>query len=73
MKSRRVYLVKTRLSIEQNYVTVDEVSLHDITYPEPICNRVPIAKLEKLLEPATASSDIICARMQLAPIPYSLL
>lgn len=66
-------LVQTRLSIEQCNIPIDDMPLDDITIPQPICDSIPIPKLQILLEPIAPRRDIIRSRMDITPIPHRLL
>lgn len=64
--------MQTRLTVKEDYISVDNVSLHSIPHSEVIRDGVPIPKLQELLEPTTARGDIVRARMDIAPVTYGL-
>jgi len=64
-------LVQTGLPIKEHDITVDDMSLYDVTNPETIRNCTPITKLEIFLEPIAASSHIVRPGVYIATIPHS--
>ena len=65
--------MQTWLSVEQCDVTVNDMPFDYVAYPQPICNRGPVTKLQILLEPIAAGRYIVRSRMYIATIANRLL
>jgi hypothetical protein len=69
-RKKNVNLVQTGLPIEENNITIHNMTFNDITNSQPICNRSPIPKAQKLL--VVASCHEIGSRVYLSSVSYRL-
>lgn len=71
IQDRVTHLVQTGLTIEQHNVTIDDMSLNNITCSKTVRNSAPVPELEIFLEPAISRRDIVGTWVYVASIADS--
>jgi len=63
--------MKTRLTIEEYDIAIDNMSLNNVTILKTVCNRPSVSELEVLFKTVVPGGNVISTRVYVAAISYS--